>query len=151
MQVSTTWALTCPETVHQRPCVTREIETFMLSVTITSCCSTNRERPHRSCHLPNEVDNYGSHADYFPCFTAGQEMSPKIAPFLRLGEIWAPPKKRFPGPTRDFVANGTSIGAAVFARLTMTDTPLFHAHVPLLATEVLLSQDRVCGTVYRLL
>jgi len=28
---------------------------------------------------------------------------------------------------------------------------LFHAHVPLSATEVLLSQDRMCGTVYRLL
>ena len=27
MQVSTTWALTCPETVHQRPCITREMET----------------------------------------------------------------------------------------------------------------------------
>ena len=29
MQVSTTWALTCPETVHRRPCVTREIETWL--------------------------------------------------------------------------------------------------------------------------
>ena len=29
MQVSTTWALTCPETVHQRPCMTREIETLL--------------------------------------------------------------------------------------------------------------------------
>jgi len=28
---------------------------------------------------------------------------------------------------------------------------LFHTRVPLSATEVLLSQDRVCGTVYRLL
>ena len=28
MQVSTTWALTCPGTVHQRPCITREIETW---------------------------------------------------------------------------------------------------------------------------
>ena len=27
---------------------------------------------------------------------------------------------------------------------------LFHARVPLSATQVLLSQDRVCGTVYRL-
>ena len=32
-----------------------------------------------------------------------------------------------------------------------TEHSLFHAHVPLSATEVLLSQDRVCGTVYRLL
>jgi len=29
MQVSTTWALTCPETVHQRPRMTREIETWL--------------------------------------------------------------------------------------------------------------------------
>jgi len=27
VQVSTTWALICPETVHQRPCMTVEIET----------------------------------------------------------------------------------------------------------------------------
>jgi len=27
--VSTTWALTCLETVHQRPCMTREIETWL--------------------------------------------------------------------------------------------------------------------------
>jgi len=32
-----------------------------------------------------------------------------------------------------------------------TEHSLFHAHVPLSATEVSLSQDRVCGTVYRLL
>ena len=32
-----------------------------------------------------------------------------------------------------------------------TEHSLFHAHVPLSATEVLLSQDRACGTVYRLL
>jgi len=29
VQVSMTWALTCPETVHQRPCMTREIETWL--------------------------------------------------------------------------------------------------------------------------
>ena len=29
VQVGTTWALTCPETVHQRPCMTREIETWL--------------------------------------------------------------------------------------------------------------------------
>ena len=29
-----------------------------------------------------------------------------------------------------------------------TEHSLFHAHVPLSATEVSLSQDRVCGTVY---
>ena len=29
MQVSTTWALTCPEMVHQRPCMTRENETWL--------------------------------------------------------------------------------------------------------------------------
>ena len=29
VQVSTTWALTCPEMVHQRPCMTREMETWL--------------------------------------------------------------------------------------------------------------------------
>ena len=29
VQVSTTWALTCPETVRQRPCMTRKIETWL--------------------------------------------------------------------------------------------------------------------------
>ena len=29
VQVSMMWALTCPETVHQRPCVMREIETWL--------------------------------------------------------------------------------------------------------------------------
>ena len=29
VQVSTIWALTYPETVHQRPCMTREIETWL--------------------------------------------------------------------------------------------------------------------------
>jgi len=38
----------------------------------------------------------------------------------------------------------------ISARLP-TEHSLFHARVPLSATEVLLSQDRVCGTVYRLL
>jgi len=32
-----------------------------------------------------------------------------------------------------------------------TEHSLFHAHLPLSATEASLSQDRVCGTVYRLL
>jgi len=29
VQVSTIWALTCPETVNQRPCMTRKIETWL--------------------------------------------------------------------------------------------------------------------------
>ena len=29
IQVSTTWALTCPETVHRRPCMTKNIETWL--------------------------------------------------------------------------------------------------------------------------
>jgi len=32
VQVSTTWALTCPATVHQRPCLTREIETWLSDI-----------------------------------------------------------------------------------------------------------------------
>jgi len=42
------------------------------------------------------------------------------------------------------------LNVVISARLP-TEHSLFHAHVPLSATEVLLSQDRVCGTVYRLL
>ena len=34
---------------------------------------------------------------------------------------------------------------------TLTEHSLFHAHVPLSVTEVFLSQDHMCGTVYRLL
>ena len=34
VQVSMTWALTCPETVHQRPCMTREIETWLLDSSV---------------------------------------------------------------------------------------------------------------------
>ena len=30
MQVRTTWALTCPKTVRERPCMTREIEIWLL-------------------------------------------------------------------------------------------------------------------------
>jgi len=56
-------------------------------------------------------------------------------------------------------ANETFEGLFVPAHFTVvvisaylpTEHSLFHAHVPLSATEVLLSQDRVCGTVYRLL
>jgi len=29
VQVSTKWALICPETVHRRPCATRETETWL--------------------------------------------------------------------------------------------------------------------------
>jgi len=42
--------------------------------------------------------------------------------------------------------------ASQYTRSELTEHySLFHAHVPLSATEVLLSQDRACGTVYRLL
>ena len=44
VQVSTTCALTCPETVHQRPCMTREIETWLSD----SRVSNNSVVDHRS-------------------------------------------------------------------------------------------------------
>ena len=34
VQVSMTWALTCPETVNQRPCMTRDIETWLSDSTV---------------------------------------------------------------------------------------------------------------------
>jgi len=36
VQVSTTWASTCPEMVYQRPCMTREIETWLLDIRVTT-------------------------------------------------------------------------------------------------------------------
>ena len=53
--------------------------------TLTSCCSTDSERPHRCCHLPN---SFGS-CRIFPVLHNGREMPPrKIAPSP--GEIRAP-------------------------------------------------------------
>jgi len=47
MQVSTTWALICPEAVHQRPCMTREIETWLSDSRIgnNSVVEHKRQRP----------------------------------------------------------------------------------------------------------
>jgi len=44
-----------------------------------------------------------------------------------------------------------SMVVVISAHLPTEVHSLFHAHVPLSATEASLSQDRVCGTVYRLL
>jgi len=44
VQVNTTWASTCPETVHQRPCMTREIKTWQSD----SRVSSNTVMDHRS-------------------------------------------------------------------------------------------------------
>ena len=38
VQVITTWALTCPETVRQRPCMTREIETRLSDSRVGDSC-----------------------------------------------------------------------------------------------------------------
>ena len=35
VQVSTTWALTCPETVHQRPCMTRDVDRMLVQLLCT--------------------------------------------------------------------------------------------------------------------
>ena len=42
MQVSTTWALTCPETVHQRPCMMRE--TWLSDSSLGSVMCSNNVR-----------------------------------------------------------------------------------------------------------
>ena len=41
VQVSMTWALTCPEKVHQRPCMTREIETWLWDSSVVDHRSRN--------------------------------------------------------------------------------------------------------------
>ena len=61
VQVSMTWALTCLETVHQRPCVTREIKSRLSD----SRVSNNNVVDHISCWRPvlsplhNCVDRLG--------------------------------------------------------------------------------------------
>ena len=46
VQVSTTWALTCPETVHQRPCTTREMETWLSDTRVgNNSVVDHRRRP----------------------------------------------------------------------------------------------------------
>jgi len=49
-------------------------------MSLASCCSTDSERPHRRCHLPN---NFGSRR-IFPTLHNGPEdaLYPKIAPSL---------------------------------------------------------------------
>ena len=44
VQVSMTWTLTCPETVHLRPCMKREIKTWLSDSTVVS----NSVVDHRS-------------------------------------------------------------------------------------------------------
>ena len=47
MQVSTTWASTCPETVHQRPCMTREVEPWLSDSRVSNSSVVD----HRSWRL----------------------------------------------------------------------------------------------------
>jgi len=53
VQVCTTWALTCPETVQQKPCMTREIETWLLdivgSVTVVWLTPEADDQPSLQC------------------------------------------------------------------------------------------------------
>ena len=49
-------------------------------------------------------------------FTMGRPFSPKNLPFP--WGIWTPSNTSFPGPTQVLNPNGSSIGSAVFARLT---------------------------------
>jgi len=50
VQVSTTWALTCPETVHQRPCMTRGVDVMYVTMGITFITAKNLEnRQQESC------------------------------------------------------------------------------------------------------
>jgi len=59
VQVSTTLALTCPEMVHQKPCITREIETCLSDIGNSTVVDHTSRRPVLSplrncvdrCHL----------------------------------------------------------------------------------------------------
>ena len=69
VQVSTTWALTCPETVHQRPCMTREIETWLSDSRVgNSSVVDHRSRlPTHSLTLLHYSEMLPPHA--IPCRT----------------------------------------------------------------------------------
>jgi len=45
VQVSTTWALTCPEKVNRRPRITREIETWLSDSRVGNNSVVNYRRP----------------------------------------------------------------------------------------------------------
>jgi len=48
VQVSTTLALTCPETVNQRPCMTREMETWLSDSRVGNRVGNSSVVDHRS-------------------------------------------------------------------------------------------------------
>jgi len=57
MQVSTTWTLACPETVHRRPCMTREMETWLSDIMVgNSSVLDHRSRRPVLSPLRNCVD-----------------------------------------------------------------------------------------------
>ena len=85
---------------------------------ITSCCSTDSERPqHRCCHLPN---NSGS-CQTLPVLHNGHGDAPTKLP-LHLGEFGPPTNTCFLVPTRVHTRNIISIGSSVLAWLVAVPT-----------------------------
>jgi len=78
-----------------------------------SCCSTDSERPHRCCQLPNSVRRYS----LILCNGLRDVLHQKFP--TSLGRSGPPSNTWFLGLTRVHTPNGTSIGAAVCARLTV--------------------------------
>ena len=72
VQVSTTWALTCPETVHQRPCMMREMETWLSDSRVGNNVTIvwlSTEANDQSSPLCNSVDLHND-STCLQCFDA---------------------------------------------------------------------------------
>jgi len=67
------------ERTHSPNAVNERESTSPIAVTITSGCSTDSDRPHRCCHLPNNFDS----RPIFHVVHNGPGDAPKIAPFTR--------------------------------------------------------------------
>ena len=86
----------------------------LIIIMITSCCSTDSERPHRCCQLTN---NFGSRRMILPIyFIIGQGSAPKIAhssvgpgPHLMHGSSAHPS----PHPKRHFDRFSRSVGLTI--------------------------------------
>jgi len=68
VQESKTWALICPETVHQRPCIIREIETWLSDSRVgNNSVVDHRSRRSVLSPLHNHVDSTDVMSDHVGC------------------------------------------------------------------------------------
>jgi len=102
-QVHTMLSVTAPP-IYCRPDQTERERTPALQ---TSCCSTDSERPHRCCHLPNETGS----CRIFPILHNEPGMPPLMA--FPLGKPGPDLIHMVPFATRIHTANGISIGSVV--------------------------------------